>query len=327
MLHWIAVGCLCLLAICVAAQDGPTNTVFFLARTDTDQDGQVTDADNMRLYQVALDGTVLFVTPPQEHVLLDAVNSDITSPIMAAVLVQMPDNTLEIQFLGGDLAPLPLNTMAVVTDVHFVGSTLVWQGRTYLSDEQAWVYDLMTHDISRLDSVPPPSSDDLQPMMIDGEPFLLQQPLGNDLLIVQHLDVDSADALWIYDKTEKRLTPFNAWLFVEPLLIATHSLGPRLAVLGREFDGTMSLSTVDFSASVAMPSVTQILSGLINPPYMAMQWTRDGSQLLLVGDSGDFVVSSIGRIEAVYALDIGTGAFMRLSPEASLVERNSITTR
>jgi hypothetical protein len=255
------------------------------------------------------------------------------------VIVQTPLNELALKIYkgAGDVErEVDLSLTAYVT-------RLDWQTESTVSGESAIVWEgfdkngLQTN--TRLnpatgsvrageivDSGATPTVE-INSLRIHSESFLIHETLNDNLLIVQQEGLPPEDALWMYEKREDRLTPFNSWFFVEPLLIATHPNGPRLAVFGREFDGSMSLYTVDLASGVAMPSLTQLVSGLIDPPYTAMQWTTDGTTLLLVGESGDFVVSNIGRIEAIYALEIATGAFTRLSPEGTLVDRSSITSR
>lgn len=339
MRHWIYIFIvLCVAVIPIAAQDTPSgNTVFFLARDDTNQDGQVTDIDNVRLYEMGLDGTVLFVTPPEQHILLYAASHD--DAFKVAVIAQTPTNALMLLLYSG-LGDIDqqhdLSDMAYITTLNWDTTSnggespaLVWEGQQRDGLHTITYLDPITGSIRTGDMVNPDATPtvEINSLRIRGETFLIHDVLNDDLLILQQESLPPEDALWIYEIRAERLTPFNAWVFTEPLLMATHPQTLRVALLGREFDGSMSLYTIDLADSITMPAITPILSGLIDPPYTAMQWTADGTALLLVGDSGDFVVSSIGRIEAVYALDLATGAFTRLSPEGTLVDRTSVTSR
>jgi len=315
-----------LLGLCVslAAQDTPDkspDTVFFLARDDTDQDGQVTDVDNVRLYQMALDGTVLFVTPPEQHVLLPAINPDVASLSFAAAVVQTPQSQLEIQIYGAGIPSIPVAPQQSVTYIDVVANVLQWGGQDWHA-----TYDLTSGKTELIDADPPTvTSSATDRLSIDGQPFVVHQLFMSDVLIVQQIGASPIDALSAYEPSKNCLTPFKTWFQIEPLLFATHA--SQLAVLGREIDGAVSLYIVDFSAGIAAPIVTQHLSGLIDPLYTSMQWTDDGTTILLVDESGDFVVSNIGRIEAVYAFELATGAFIRLSPEGTLIDRSSVTSR
>jgi hypothetical protein len=317
----------------VAAQETPpesTSTVFFLARDDTNQDGQVTDIDNIRLYEVALDGTILFATPPDVHVLMVAIAP--TAEYKAAVIAQMPTSELALTLYNNAGAldqEVDLSSAAYVSDLEWQSDALVWQAQQKDGRQVTTFLDPLTGS-TRAEEISGPAATPtyvMRVLRVKGQPFLIQQVLNDDLLIVQQEGLLPEDALWIYEKQADRVTPFNAWYFIEPLLIAAHSQSLRIAILGREFDGSMSLYTVDLTNGVAMPGLNWLLTGLIDPPYTAMQWTADGTTLLLTGESGDFVVSNIGRIEAVYALDVATGAFTRLSPEGTLVDRASIKSR
>jgi hypothetical protein len=333
MRYWSLVLLILLIGGKTLAQDNaPTQSVLFLARDDTDQDGQVTDADNMRLYEVGLDGTVLFVTPPDLHILDYALS--VSNPLYsAAVIAQTVTDDLHVQVYDsqGALAiDMPLKDTAYIAWMTWKHELIYWasqptEGKLVFTTLDPASGAVTTQPELEHASEGPETPGSPQTLTLDNEPFLLQETLTDTLLIVQHIGSEPADALWIYDRSESRLTPFSAWLYTEPLLLATHPQGPRIALLVREFDGSMSLYTVDLSTGVPTPQVTQVLSGLIDPPYTAIQWTSDGSSLLLVGESGDFVVSNIGRIEAVYALTLSTGAFTRLSPEGTLVERASIS--
>ena len=314
-----------LLGLCIplAAQDTPqsASTVFFLARDDTNQDGQVTDVDNVRLYQVALDGTMLFVTPPDLHVLMPAINPDLTSPVFAAAVVQTPQNQLEIQIYGADIPSITVAQQQSVTHTDIVANVFQWGGAGWYA-----TYDLTSGETELIEAdSPTPTLSAPDTLSIDDRPFIVHQLFMSDVLIVQQIGAAPIEALSLYEPSANRLTPFKTWFQIEPLLFATHA--SQMAVLGREIDGSMSLFIVDFSAGISTPTVTQPLSGLIDPLYTSMQWTNDGTTLLLVGESGDFVVSNIGRIEAVYAFELATGAFTRLSPEGTLIDRSSVTSR
>lgn len=246
MRRWILILLITLCASPLMAQDNPSesaaSTVFFLAREDTDQDGQVTDVDNVRLYEVALDGTLLFVTPPELHVLIMTANPDRADPVRAAWVAQEIEQSLWLNILTGEgifqnTFWISLADYALITSLDTTEDGIRWTGILQTGETRTEVQATATG--ARFIIVPEP--DQPTPVVdVPGRKLLVQQSMGEIGTLVQDLAAESPlDALWLYEINTQTLTALKTWIPIEPLLFATYK--SQMAVLGYELDGSMSL--------------------------------------------------------------------------------------